>query len=305
MSRPAEPAIVFDRVWKKFRRGEIHDSLRDLIPALSRRFLPGRKGAPRKGDFWAVRNLSFTVDAGEVLGIIGGNGAGKSTTLKILTRILRPTAGRASVRGRMGALIEISAGFHQDLTGRENVFLQGSIMGMPVAQIRRKFDQIVAFSGIEDFIDTPVKRYSSGMQMRLAFAVAAHLDPDILLLDEVLAVGDLSFQQKCLERVEGLVNEVKTFWPSQLDVAELEAADGTDDLYKRLMAEAVAHYEAREAEVGEDVMRKLFKPRATVDFNGGRLNARGPFGGYKKSGIGREIGPLAIEEFFQLKSIQR
>ena len=203
MSAPAvTPTIRFEGVWKKFRRGELHDSLRDLIPALSRRFLPWRKDAPRKGEFWALRDLSFSVQPGEVLGIIGGNGAGKSTTLKILTRILRPTAGRAMVVGRMGALIEISAGFHQDLTGRENVFLQGSIMGMPVALIRRKFDQIVEFSGIEEFIDTPVKRYSSGMQARLGFAIAAHLDPEVLIIDEVLSVGDFRFQEKAFDRIK-------------------------------------------------------------------------------------------------------
>lgn len=198
-----EPAVVFDRVWKKFRRGELHDSLRDLIPALSRRFFPSKGGSSaRPGDFWALRNLTFTVQPGEVLGIIGGNGAGKSTTLKILTRILRPSAGSATVRGRIGALIEISAGFHQDLTGRENVFLQGSIMGMPVALIKQKFEQIVEFAGVSEFIDTPVKRYSSGMHARLGFAIAAHLDPEVLIIDEVLSVGDFRFQEKAFGRIQ-------------------------------------------------------------------------------------------------------
>src|SRR5262245_28508354 len=202
----ASPAVTFDRVWKRFRRGELHDSLRDLLPALSRRLVPGnrRGGKARAGDFWALRNVSFEVQPGEVLGIIGGNGAGKSTALKILTRILRPTAGRAGVRGRVGALIEVSAGFHQDLTGRENVFLQGSIMGMPVALIREKFDQIVEFAGISEFIDTPVKRYSSGMNARLGFAIAAHLDPEVLIIDEVLSVGDFRFQQKAFGRIQAM-----------------------------------------------------------------------------------------------------
>lgn len=199
-----QPAVAFDRVWKRFRRGEPHDSLRDLLPALSRRLFPGNRRAAkaREGDFWALRDVSFEVRPGEVLGIIGGNGAGKSTALKILTRILRPTAGSAGVQGRIGALIEVSAGFHQDLTGRENVFLQGSIMGMPVAFIRKKFDQIVDFAGISEFIDTPVKRYSSGMHARLGFAIAAHLDPEVLIIDEVLSVGDFRFQDKAFGRIK-------------------------------------------------------------------------------------------------------
>jgi len=202
----AEPGIVFHGVWKRFRRGEVHDSLRDLIPAVGRRLFGAKRGmaADREGEFWALQDVSFEVAAGEVLGLIGGNGAGKSTTLKILTRILRPTVGNAAVRGRVGALIEISAGFHPDLTGRENIFLQGSIMGMPVALIRRKFDQIVDFSGITEFIDTPVKRYSSGMSARLGFAIAAHLDPEVLIIDEVLSVGDFRFQEKAFGRIKEL-----------------------------------------------------------------------------------------------------
>src|SRR5512143_1917498 len=163
------PSPVFDRVWKRFRRGQTHDSLRDLIPALARR-LAGRSahGAipPDKRAFWALRNVSFEVTPGEVLGIIGPNGAGKSTTLKILNRIMEPTAGVVHTVGKIGALIEVSAGFHQDLTGRQNVFLQGAIMGMRKAEVARKFDEIVSFAGIEEFIDTPVKRYSSGMNAR-------------------------------------------------------------------------------------------------------------------------------------------
>jgi len=194
------PSVRFESVWKRFRRGQLHDSLRDLLPALSSRLL--RRNLPRPGEFWALRDVSFSVRAGEVLGIIGGNGAGKSTALKILTRILRPTAGSAQVDGRIGALIEISAGFHQDLTGRENIFLQGSIMGMPVALIRRKFAEIVDFAGIPEFIDTPVKRYSSGMNARLGFAIAAHLDPEVLIIDEVLSVGDFRFQEKAFGRIQ-------------------------------------------------------------------------------------------------------
>ena len=207
MSSPASDAgIEFDHVWKKFRIGERHDSLRDLLPAITRRLM-GRSPARdqlRENDFWALTDVSFRVRPGDTLGIIGRNGAGKSTVLKTLTKIIPPTRGRCEVRGRVGALIEVSAGFHQDLTGRENVFLQGAIMGMPKALITRKFDEILAFSGIEEFIDTPVKRYSSGMNARLGFSIAAHLDPDVLIIDEVLAVGDFEFQHRAFERVHKL-----------------------------------------------------------------------------------------------------
>ncbi|MFL5577818.1 MAG: polysaccharide ABC transporter ATP-binding protein [Gemmatimonadaceae bacterium] len=176
------------------------------MPALFRRAL-GRRPAPAHPgrDFWALRDVSFEVRPGEALGIIGQNGAGKSTVLKVVTRILDPTHGHAEVRGRVGALIELTAGFHQDLTGRENVFLQGSFMGMRRAEIARKFDEIVDFAGIGEFIDTPVKRYSSGMNARLGFSIAAHLDPDVLIVDEVLAVGDAAFQRKAFARVTELV----------------------------------------------------------------------------------------------------
>jgi lipopolysaccharide transport system ATP-binding protein len=203
----ANAGVEFEQVWKKFRRGESHDSLRDLAPALMRRLLRRQPSAAEltASDFWAVRDVSFTVRPGQALGIIGPNGAGKSTILKLLTSILRPTRGRCEVRGRIGALIEVSAGFHPDLSGRENVFLQGAIMGMPSADIARKFDAIVEFSEIAEFIDTPVKRYSSGMNARLGFSIAAHLDPDVLIIDEVLAVGDFSFQQRAFDRVRELV----------------------------------------------------------------------------------------------------
>jgi len=201
------PKVEVREVWKKFRRGELHDSLRDLVPDMARR-LVGR--GPRRDelaqdDFWALKDVTFDVTPGQALGIIGPNGAGKSTMLKLLTRIMRPTRGSCAIYGRVGALIEVAAGFHPDLTGRENVFLQGAIMGMPRADILRKFDEIVAFSGISEFIDTPVKRYSSGMSARLGFSIAAHLDPEVMIVDEVLAVGDFSFQQKAFGRIESMV----------------------------------------------------------------------------------------------------
>jgi ABC-type polysaccharide/polyol phosphate transport system ATPase subunit len=203
----APPGIEFHHVWKRFHRGELHDSLRDLVPALARRLIgrAPRQDELRAGDFWALKDVSFDVTPGRALGIIGPNGAGKSTVLKILTRILRPNRGSCTVRGRIGALIEVAAGFHPDLTGRENVFLQGAIMGMSAADTLRKFDEIVEFSGISEFIDMPVKRYSSGMNARLGFAIAVHLDPDILIIDEVLAVGDYSFQQRAFGRIRELV----------------------------------------------------------------------------------------------------
>jgi lipopolysaccharide transport system ATP-binding protein len=176
--------------------GARHDSLRDALTSLV-------KSPPRdeKRELWALRNVSFDVFDGETLGIIGKNGAGKSTLLKILSRITKPTGGAAEIRGRIGSLLEVGTGFHNELSGRENIFLNGAILGMKRAEIGKKFDEIVAFSEIEKFLDTPVKHYSSGMYMRLAFSVAAHLDPEVLIVDEVLAVGDIGFQKKCLNKM--------------------------------------------------------------------------------------------------------
>ncbi len=196
--------VAFDGVWKRFRRGEGHDSLRDLLPALTRRAFRRSAMGLREADFWALQDVSFEVLPGQALGIIGANGAGKSTALKILTRILKPTRGHSAITGRVGALIEISAGFHPDLTGRENVFLQGTIMGMRTAQVRSRFDEIVEFSGISEFMDTPVKRYSSGMNAKLGFSIAAHLEPDVLIIDEVLSVGDFVFQRRAFDRIAAL-----------------------------------------------------------------------------------------------------
>lgn len=202
----SEGLIEFQHVWKKFRRGEFHDSLRDLVPAVASRWFGGRgREALERREFWAVQDVSFSVRPGEALGIIGPNGAGKSTILKLLTRILRPTRGRCGIRGRVGTLIEIAAGFHQDLTGAENIFLQGCIMGMTRREITARFDDIVEFSELADFIETPVKRYSSGMNARLGFAIAAHMSPDVLVVDEVLAVGDWRFQRKAFDRIGEMV----------------------------------------------------------------------------------------------------
>ena len=204
------PALSVKNLSKSFniahRRGRLpaYRTLHDDLINLPRRLVARlkRTGKSTSETFWALKDVSFEIEKGEVVGIIGPNGAGKSTLLKILTRITEPTSGAADIYGRVGALLEVGTGFHPDLTGRENVFMNGAILGMSRAEIRRKFDEIVAFAEIEKFLDTPVKRYSSGMYMRLAFAVAAHLDPEILLVDEVLAVGDAQFQKKCLGKMK-------------------------------------------------------------------------------------------------------
>lgn len=209
-------AIRAEGLGKRYRVGHSvpYGSLRDSLSALFR--APGRALARLGGEgrdddlIWALRDVSFEVGRGEVVGILGRNGSGKSTLLKVLARITEPTAGWAEVRGRIGSLLEVGTGFHPELTGRENVYVNGAILGMRRAEIARKFDEIVAFAEVERFIDTPVKHYSSGMQMRLAFAVAAHLEPEILLIDEVLAVGDSAFQRKCLGKMDDVSRQGRT-----------------------------------------------------------------------------------------------
>jgi lipopolysaccharide transport system ATP-binding protein len=219
-------AIRVENLSKQYRIGRLqerHDTLRDSLMAglqgVGQRLSsivhpPSSDGDGRRttnDEFvWALRDVSFEVRRGEVLGIIGRNGAGKSTLLKILSRITEPTSGRAEIHGRVGSLLEVGTGFHPELSGRENIYLNGAILGMRKAEIEHKFDEIVAFAEIEKFLDTPVKRYSSGMYVRLAFAVAAHLEPEILLVDEVLAVGDLLFQQKCLGKMDDIAKEGRT-----------------------------------------------------------------------------------------------
>ena len=208
--------IEFDNVYKKFAKGEQHTSLRDFIPAMAKKLWPfGKKAtaeeiALRDEEFWAVKDVSFKLKKGESMGIIGPNGSGKSTSLKLLSGILRPDRGTYKVKGRLSALIEVGAGFHPDLTGRENVYLNGSILGMTRKEVGSKFNDIVEFAGVEDFIDTPVKRYSSGMAVRLGFAVSAFIDPDVMLVDEVLAVGDAEFRTRCHARMTKMLHNGAT-----------------------------------------------------------------------------------------------
>lgn len=204
--------VQFEGVWKKFRRGDFSNSLRDALPALLRRWRgqPGDSATLRRSEFYSLEDINFQVKSGECLGVIGHNGAGKSTLLKCASRILRPNRGNISVRGRVSALIEVGAGFHPDLTGRENIFLNGTILGMRRREIADRFDQIVDFSGMHQFIDTPVKRYSSGMYARLGFSVAAFMDPDVLLIDEVLSVGDMSFARKCEKKTKEIASSNTT-----------------------------------------------------------------------------------------------
>jgi lipopolysaccharide transport system ATP-binding protein len=213
----SQPIIEISGLGKKYRIGanrgkylSLREELARTAHGVLRRFAVTHHPVPSQEDFWALKDVSFSVQEGEAVGIIGRNGAGKSTLLKILSQITPPTEGKLTLRGRVASLLEVGTGFHPELTGRENVFLNGAILGMRREEIRRKFDEIVAFAEVEKFLDTPVKRYSSGMYVRLAFAVAAHLEPEILIIDEVLAVGDAQFQKKCLGKMGEVAKQGRT-----------------------------------------------------------------------------------------------
>lgn len=263
-------AIRVENLTKKFFLGErvgiktFREAIQDLVTAPFRVWKKNGANGEEKVDtdreIWALKGVSFEVKHGEVLGIIGPNGAGKSTLLKILSRITEPTGGYAEIRGRVGSLLEVGTGFHPELTGRENVYLNGAILGMSKAEIRRKFDDIVAFAGVEKFIDTPVKRYSSGMQVRLAFAVAAHLDPEILIIDEVLAVGDAEFQKRCL----GKMNEVARSGRTVLFVSHNMAA--VEGLCRRALLLNRGNKEADDA-ADTVVHRYLVNNRELVNYS--------------------------------------
>jgi lipopolysaccharide transport system ATP-binding protein len=285
----SDVVVRMEHVYKMFRKGEVFNSLRDLLPALTgKMFRQSELDEDDEREFWALQDISFEVRAGECFGIIGHNGAGKSTALKILSRIMKPTKGRMIVNGRLSAVIEVSAGFHQDLTGRENIFLNGAILGMTKREIQSKLDQIIEFSGIEEFIDTPVKRYSSGMYARLGFSVAAHVDPDVLIVDEVLSVGDWAFQLKCIERMkEVLRNGVAVLYVSHnmktvvdfchrcllLEKGKIDMIGPTDDVvskYVQTLDRVVAPLLTREVEITGVTLRSdrgektQFKPGEKV-----------------------------------------
>jgi lipopolysaccharide transport system ATP-binding protein len=285
------PVIRADGISKRYKLGAtygyktVRESLSGAAAAAVRRGRPPGSGAePRY--VWALKDVSFEIGAGETVGVIGVNGAGKSTILKILSRITKPTTGTADLYGRVGSLLDVGTGFHPELTGRENVYLTGAILGMRKHEIRRRFDEIVAFADIEGFLDTPVKRYSSGMKVRLGFAVAAHLEPEILIVDEVLAVGDIAFQKKCLGKMGEVTSEGRTvLFVSHtmslvralcrrgllLDHGSLVADDDID--------EVVGVYLRTLEDVGSQDLRERTDRRGYGEARVTRLDIEGPHGG--------------------------
>ena len=270
-----EVAIEVRDLAKSYRLGErdvLHGTLREAIAGAAARALHrARRGRSERELLWALDHVSFDVERGEVLGIVGRNGAGKTTLLKLLSGITDPTRGEARIWGRVGSLLEVGTGFHGDLTGRENIFLNGAILGMRRREIERKFDEIVAFAEVERFIDTPVKRYSSGMYLRLAFAVAAHLEPEILIVDEVLAVGDAAFQRKCLGKMGEVSGEGRTvllvshnmsaiaslatrcLW---LDGGSVRALGATEQVVGEYLSEDFVSQRPGEADLGDEALRR-------------------------------------------------
>jgi lipopolysaccharide transport system ATP-binding protein len=280
----SDVAVRVEDLGKRYRIGEsraAYRTIREAITGLAmapgrrlRSMARGQSGWREAETMWALRGVNFEIRRGEVVGIIGRNGAGKSTLLKILSRITEPSTGHGEIHGRVGSLLEVGTGFHPELTGRDNIFLNGAILGMPRADIKRRFDDIVAFAEVERFIDTPVKHYSSGMYLRLAFAVAAHLEPEILLVDEVLAVGDAEFQRKCLGKMEGVakegrtvlfvshqMNAVQTLCPKTLwlQQGQVEAFGETRDIIGRYLRVEVTRNEWR-SDGSSGVRNAYFNP---------------------------------------------
>ncbi len=253
------PAIRIDSVSKKYTIGKQKDgSLRGTLSSL---FSGGKRS---REEFWALKDISFDIQQGDVIGIIGKNGAGKSTLLKLLSRITHPTAGVIELNGRVASLLEVGTGFHPELTGRENIFLNGTILGMTRKEVKARFDEIVAFSGIEKFIDTPVKHYSSGMYVRLAFAVAAHLEPEILIIDEVLAVGDAEFQKKCLGKMKDVAGQGRTVIFVSHDLAAVKSLctkgvliDKGEIVCRGSIEKVVAQYSAIVSEESKYIPEKI------------------------------------------------
>ena len=317
-----KPVILVENLGKRYRIGLVPQRYRTLSEnisqALSRPFR--RAGAmirrsvgqdvlqPGEEYIWALQDINFEVQHGQVLGIIGRNGAGKSTLLKILSRITEPTTGSVTIRGRVGSLLEVGTGFHPELTGRENIFLNGAILGMRNAEIERKFDEIVAFSEVEQFIDTPVKRYSSGMYLRLAFAVAAHLEPEILVVDEVLAVGDAEFQKKCLGKMGDVAREGRTvLFVSHNMSAVLRLTQESIVLEKGKLvliapsSEAVDYYlSAGNSKAGERIWDADEVPTDATPFRPIALRLRDQKGGVVD--IIRSVEPFTIEMEYSLSA---
>ena len=281
-------AIVGEGLSKSYQRGlersfglrhSLDNFLRSPVAALRRQ---------KQESFWALKDVSLEVREGEVLGLIGRNGAGKTTLLKILSRITRPTSGWAEIHGRVGSLLEVGTGFHPELTGRENTFLSGAILGMGKREIERKFDEIVAFAELENFIDTPVKHYSSGMYVRLAFAVAAHLEPEILLVDEVLAVGDIRFQKKCMGKMGDVARKGRTVVLVSHNMAAINALssrvilmEAGGIIFDGPTLEATTRYYSRSLDVAESGGRLLDRPRegdGKAKFSAVSIEALGPDG---------------------------
>ena len=275
----SEYSIQVENIGKRYRIGvESNDSptLRDALTNLGRlpkKLLRGELRLPKEY-IWALRDISFNVKKGQVLGIIGGNGAGKSTLLKLLSRVTEPTEGFAKVTGRVGALLEVGTGFHPELSGRENIYLNGAVLGMKRKEIITKFDEIVDFSGVGKFIDTPVKRYSSGMYLRLAFSVAAHLEPDILVVDEVLAVGDAEFQRKCLGKMNEVAQQGRTVLFVSHDMSailrlteEAIVLEKGKVTFRDITSKAVDHYMASGySQSGERIWRPDEVPATAAPF---------------------------------------
>ncbi|MEO6393798.1 MAG: ABC transporter ATP-binding protein [Pyrinomonadaceae bacterium] len=292
--------VTVENLSKRYRIGALraqYSTLRESLSGAVRAPFQRRAGAT-ENTLWALKGINFQVEQGEVIGVIGNNGAGKSTLLKVLSRITEPTTGRVALRGRVGSLLEVGTGFHPELSGRDNIYLNGAILGMPRAEVRRKFDEIVAFAEVAKFIDTPVKFYSTGMYLRLAFAVAAHLEPEILIVDEVLAVGDVQFQKKCLGKIGDVAREGRTVLFVSHNLAavlslctralllhrgEIVANGATETVvsgYLKQASESLAEQVWDDAETapGNDQVR-LHRARLRTDggAEAGELNIRTPF----------------------------
>jgi lipopolysaccharide transport system ATP-binding protein len=315
----SDVAIQTSELGKRYTlgvKGPGYGTLREaIVEATKRPFRRGqREGAAASGDtLWALKDLSLTIRSGEVVGLIGHNGAGKSTLLKILSRITEPSAGHADVTGRVGSLLEVGTGFHPELTGRENIFLNGAILGMRRAEIRTRFDEIVEFAEMERFLDTPVKRYSSGMSVRLAFAVAAHLEPEILLVDEVLAVGDASFQRKSLGKMNEVAKEGRTVVFVSHNLAIIQALCKRGILLERgevkadaPIVEAIDSYlRTLERAASDDLLERTDRDsRAYDETLVRRLEIRDESGGHPNVVVTGRAATIAVEVTEQLPAME-